>query len=116
MFRCCFFFVTIDIIGRLGVYVLDGNEELKHLLGFLITKETFSNNVIVLVVDMARPWFAMQALTRWSTILEEHINDLNLGDELTALKEKRAISIVLSFFCLFIPLWGSLLSCAFYQS
>ncbi|EDQ91366.1 uncharacterized protein MONBRDRAFT_31584 [Monosiga brevicollis MX1] len=67
---------TEDVVGRLGVYTLDGNIEHAPLLDFVITPESISDLVFVIVVDMTKPWDIMRGLKRWLGVIEEYTASL----------------------------------------
>ncbi len=45
-----------DVIGRVGVYTLDGFEGHSNLLEFVLDKDTVQETAAVIVLDMSRPW------------------------------------------------------------
>lgn len=46
-----------------------------------MTKKNFSDRVIVIVVDMARPWNVVDGLEKWTNALEDYIKSLNIEVE-----------------------------------
>lgn len=65
-----------DVIGRLGVYTLDGSTDHRTLLQFVVSKETLENIVVVIVLDYLRPWTMLQSLEHWMKTLEAHLQSL----------------------------------------
>ena len=63
---------------RCGVWILDGDPYHTGLLRFALTKESFPNSLVVLVVSMEQPWAIMEQLRKWSTILQDHIERLRI--------------------------------------
>ena len=49
---------TTDVIGRLGVYTLDGNEQHKGLLQFVCSEEQLDQTSFVICIDYSKPWCA----------------------------------------------------------
>eukprot|EP00047_Mylnosiga_fluctuans_P015253 m.44694 g.44694 ORF g.44694 m.44694 type:complete len:453 (+) comp5838_c0_seq2:22-1380(+) len=67
-----------DVIGRLGVYTLDGSTDQRALLQFVVNKETLDSLVVVVVVDMLRPWQMLESLDHALKTLEAHVASLNV--------------------------------------
>ncbi|XP_065352686.1 cytoplasmic dynein 1 light intermediate chain 2 isoform X3 [Cloeon dipterum] len=64
---------------RLRVWVLDGDPEHSHLLEFALNEETFPDTMIMFSVSMTSPWAMLDQLQNWATILQDHIDKLNLS-------------------------------------
>ncbi len=72
-----------DVIGRLGVYTLDGSTDQRTLLQFVVNKDTLDSIVVVVVLDTLRPWLMLESLDHWMKALETHVASLgapNLDD------------------------------------
>jgi len=59
--------------------VLDGDPEHSHLLEFALNEETFSDTTIMFTVSMTTPWAMLEQLQNWATLLQDHIDKLNLS-------------------------------------
>nr|XP_018909401.1 PREDICTED: cytoplasmic dynein 1 light intermediate chain 2 isoform X1 [Bemisia tabaci] len=70
-----------DDSTRLSVWVLDGEPSHAHLLKFALSEETFPHTMIMFVVSMTTPWNIMEQLENWATILQDHIDKLNISPE-----------------------------------
>eukprot|EP00048_Salpingoeca_helianthica_P024260 m.30856 g.30856 ORF g.30856 m.30856 type:complete len:446 (-) comp9274_c0_seq2:311-1648(-) len=75
-----------EVITRLGVYTLDNSSDYKSLLPFVMTKENLETFLVVIVLDMSRPWTALQSLDQWLKVLDTHMKSLEAPnlDELRA--------------------------------
>jgi dynein light intermediate chain 1, cytosolic len=61
------------------VWVLDGDPEHSHLLEFALNEETFSDTTLMFTVSMTTPWAMLEQLQNWATLLQDHIDKLNLS-------------------------------------
>lgn len=68
---------------RLGHWILDGDPAHSNLLRFSLTEDNFTDSTILLCVAMTTPWNIMDQLRNWATILQDHIDKLNLSAEKT---------------------------------
>lgn len=76
-----------DVIGRLGVYTLDGCTDHRTLLQFVVNKETLDSLVVMIVLDYQRPWTMLQSFEYWMKTLDSHIGSLGVA-RLDELKQK----------------------------
>ena len=53
-----------DIVERVGIYTLDGDQDHAVLLQSVISKETLADAVVLVVVDLSRPWLIMDSLKK----------------------------------------------------
>lgn len=67
-----------DDSTKLGAWILDG--DLKHvkLMNFALTEANFEHSCCLLVASMSKPWNIMKSLETWATVLEKHIESLNM--------------------------------------
>ena len=77
----------VDVIGRLGIYTLDGCTDHRTLLQFVVHKETLDSTLAMIVLDYQRPWSMLQSLDYWMKTLENHISSLS-SSRLDELKQK----------------------------
>lgn len=61
------------------MWVLDGDPEHSHLLEFALNEETFSDTTLMFTVSMTTPWAMLEQLQNWATLLQDHIDKLNLS-------------------------------------
>ena len=74
--------------ARLNVWILDGDGYHKDLLKYVITPEGIRNIIIVIVVDISKPWTIIDSLEQWTRILREHLHTLKLSaKELNEIEE-----------------------------
>lgn len=78
---------TEDILSRLTVFLLDGNPEFHNLLDYIITPASLSSTLLVVVLDMSKPWTLGRSLERWLQIVYDHISALH-SPQLDELKAK----------------------------
>ena len=70
-----------DVIARLGVWQLEGAVAYGQLLKFAIDKENFNKTVVVIAVDLSKPWDIMASLDKWIELLESNLQGLNVPRE-----------------------------------
>ncbi|XP_040529851.1 cytoplasmic dynein 1 light intermediate chain 2-like isoform X3 [Gallus gallus] len=66
---------------RCNVWILDGDIYSKGLLKFAVSAESLQHTIVIFVVDMSRPWTAMESLEKWAGVLREHIDKLKIPPE-----------------------------------
>ncbi|CAF4111576.1 unnamed protein product, partial [Rotaria sp. Silwood2] len=77
-----------DDTPKLGVWILDGDVACSApLLKFAMKSETLENTVLILVASMTQPWSLLSTLKKWTTLIEEHIDRLQIDP--TRLREMR---------------------------
>lgn len=74
---------------RVGIYTLDGDQDHSVLLQSVLNKETLSDIMVMIVVDLSRPWLVMDSLNKWSRVLADHIETLDADDLLEGLKAEQ---------------------------
>jgi hypothetical protein len=87
------------VLTRLGIYTLDNSSDYKSLLPFVINKENLESFLVVIVLDMSRPWTVLQSLDHWLKVIDTHIKSLDAPnvDELRG-KGVRAYMCMLSLY------------------
>jgi dynein light intermediate chain 1 len=60
--------------------VPDGDGTCTNLLKFALNEQNFENTLIAFVVSMSSPWCIMDSLKKWSTIITDHMNKLNISE------------------------------------
>ncbi|XP_062385010.1 cytoplasmic dynein 1 light intermediate chain 1 isoform X2 [Sardina pilchardus] len=71
----------IDDHARCNAWVLDGDLYHKGLQKFVLSAESLPHSVALLVVDLSRPWLALDSLQKWASVLAEHIDKLRIPPE-----------------------------------
>ncbi|VDM21215.1 unnamed protein product [Hydatigera taeniaeformis] len=66
---------------KLSVWILDGDLEFIPYLKFPLDKRNFANRMVVIVVDMERPWNIMNELEKWANALEDYIKSMDIEVE-----------------------------------
>lgn len=63
---------------KLGAWILDGDLKNTELLNFALSEPNFEHSCCLLVASMSQPWNIMRSLETWSSVLENHIESLNI--------------------------------------
>ncbi|XP_029445268.1 cytoplasmic dynein 1 light intermediate chain 1 isoform X1 [Rhinatrema bivittatum] len=66
---------------RCNVWILDGDLYHKGLIKFAMDASTVKDTLMMLVVDMSRPWTALESLQKWASVVREHIDKLKIPPE-----------------------------------
>lgn len=92
VWKCLFIlmcFVYVDHT-RCNAWVLDGDLYHKGLQGVAVPVDSIGNSLLLITVDMARPWNALDSLQKWAAVAREHIDKLRVPPEtLRELEHKR---------------------------
>ncbi|XP_063778366.1 cytoplasmic dynein 1 light intermediate chain 1 isoform X2 [Pseudophryne corroboree] len=74
---------------RCNVWILDGDLYHKGLLKFAMDGSCAKDTLVMLVVDMSRPWLALDSLQKWASVVREHIDKLKIPpEEMKEMEEK----------------------------
>ncbi|TNN20037.1 Cytoplasmic dynein 1 light intermediate chain 2 [Schistosoma japonicum] len=71
-----------DATANLSVFIVDGNPIQSQLLRYVITVDSFSDQMILIVVSINEPWYIIETLEKWADILNKHIGKLNLSEDM----------------------------------
>lgn len=71
----------IDDHTRCNVWVLDGDLYHKGLQGVAVPVDSIEGTLLVVTVDMSRPWNALDSLQKWGAVAREHIDKLRVPPE-----------------------------------
>uniref|UniRef100_A0A3Q1IZQ9 Dynein light intermediate chain n=1 Tax=Anabas testudineus TaxID=64144 RepID=A0A3Q1IZQ9_ANATE len=71
----------IDDHTRCNAWVLDGDLYHKGLQGVAVPVDSIGNSLLLITVDMARPWNALDSLQKWAAVAREHIDKLRVPPE-----------------------------------
>jgi len=66
---------------RCNAWVLDGDLYHKGLQGVAVPVSAAGDSVLVLTVDMSRPWHALDSLQKWAAVAREHVDKLRVPPE-----------------------------------
>uniref|UniRef100_A0A8C5QPU6 Dynein light intermediate chain n=1 Tax=Leptobrachium leishanense TaxID=445787 RepID=A0A8C5QPU6_9ANUR len=66
---------------RCNVWILDGDLYHKGLLKFAMDASSIRDTLVMLVVDMSRPWLALDSLQKWASVIREHVDKLKIPPE-----------------------------------
>uniref|UniRef100_A0AC11CKK1 Dynein cytoplasmic 1 light intermediate chain 1 n=1 Tax=Ovis aries TaxID=9940 RepID=A0AC11CKK1_SHEEP len=66
---------------RCNVWILDGDPYHKGLLKFSLDAISLKDTLVMLVVDMSKPWTALDSLQKWASVVREHIDKLKVPPE-----------------------------------
>ncbi|XP_004634287.1 cytoplasmic dynein 1 light intermediate chain 1 [Octodon degus] len=66
---------------RCNVWILDGDLYHKGLLKFSLDAISLKDTLVMLVVDMSKPWTALDSLQKWASVVREHVDKLKIPPE-----------------------------------
>lgn len=81
---------------RCNAWVLDGDLYHKGLQGVAVPLDSLSNTLLMITVDMSRPWNALDSLQKWASVAREHIDKLRVAPEMLRELEHRRESHTLT--------------------
>lgn len=74
---------------RCNVWILDGDLYHKGLLKFAMDVGSVRDTLLMLVLDMSRPWLALDSLQKWASVVREHLDKLKIPpEEMKEMEEK----------------------------
>lgn len=79
---------------RCNVWILDGDLYHKGLLKFSLDAGSLKDTLVMLVVDMSKPWTALDSLQKWASVVREHIDKLMHDNLKEYLKKGSYVSIM----------------------
>ncbi|MEQ2170672.1 Cytoplasmic dynein 1 light intermediate chain 1 [Goodea atripinnis] len=105
----------IDDYTRCNAWVLDGDLYHKGLQGVAVPVGSIEDTLLLITVDMSRPWNALDSLQKWAAVAREHIDKLRVAPEkLRELEHKSRVHIMwLAFWDIVVK--GSTLLCVVLQ-
>ncbi|XP_064200713.1 cytoplasmic dynein 1 light intermediate chain 1-like isoform X3 [Anguilla rostrata] len=71
----------IDDHGRCSAWILDGDLYHKGLQKFAVSPDNLADTIVLLVVDMSRPWTALDSLQKWVSVIREYIDKMRISPE-----------------------------------
>uniref|UniRef100_A0A8C9P0E7 Dynein light intermediate chain n=1 Tax=Spermophilus dauricus TaxID=99837 RepID=A0A8C9P0E7_SPEDA len=66
---------------RCNVWILDGDLYHKGLLKFSLDAMSLKDTLVMFVVDMSKPWTALDSLQKWASVVREHVDKLKIPPE-----------------------------------
>lgn len=80
---CCLSNFLLSVVDqtRCNVWILDGDPYHKGLLKFSLDAISLKDTLVMLVVDMSKPWTALDSLQKWASVVREHIDKLKIPPE-----------------------------------
>ncbi|XP_008827458.1 cytoplasmic dynein 1 light intermediate chain 1 [Nannospalax galili] len=66
---------------RCNVWILDGDLYHKGLLKFSLDALSLKDTLVMLVVDLSKPWTALDSLQKWASVVREHVDKLKIPPE-----------------------------------
>lgn len=67
----------------------DGDGTSSSLLKSALNETNFENVMIIFVISMSTPWAMLKSLEKWSQLITDHINKLNIDQkQLAAYRDK----------------------------
>uniref|UniRef100_A0A2R8N9Z5 Dynein light intermediate chain n=1 Tax=Callithrix jacchus TaxID=9483 RepID=A0A2R8N9Z5_CALJA len=76
---------------RCNVWILDGDLYHKGLLKFSLDVISLKDTLVMLVVDMSKPWTALDSLQKWASVVREHVDKLKIPPEEMKQMEQKLI-------------------------
>ncbi|XP_076865626.1 cytoplasmic dynein 1 light intermediate chain 1 isoform X4 [Brachyhypopomus gauderio] len=67
--------------ARCNAWVLDGDLYHKGLQKFAMLPENLADSLAVFVVDLSRPWLAMDSLQKWASVVRDYLDRLRVPPE-----------------------------------
>ena len=64
-----------EVIGKLNVWIMNDFIDKEKILT-LLKPENILNSIILIMVDLSRPWLIKQSLIKWVNFVKEIFNDL----------------------------------------
>ncbi|XP_062343283.1 cytoplasmic dynein 1 light intermediate chain 1 isoform X2 [Osmerus eperlanus] len=81
----------IDDQTRCNAWVLDGDLYHKGLQGVAVPVEAVGDSLLLITLDMSRPWNALDSLQKWAAVAREHIDKLRVTPETLRELEHRLV-------------------------
>ncbi|XP_036371891.1 cytoplasmic dynein 1 light intermediate chain 1 isoform X1 [Megalops cyprinoides] len=81
----------VDDQARCNAWILDGDLFHKGLQKFAVSSENLVDTVVLLVVDMSRPWIALDSLQKWASVVRDYIDKLRVPPEEMRDMEQRLV-------------------------
>ncbi|XP_051526664.1 cytoplasmic dynein 1 light intermediate chain 1-like isoform X7 [Myxocyprinus asiaticus] len=77
--------------ARCNAWVLDGDLYHKGLQKFALSTENLADSLILFVVDLSRPWLALDSLQKWGSVVRDYLDKLRVPPETMRELEHRLV-------------------------
>lgn len=67
--------------ARCNAWVLDGDLYHKGLQKFAISMDNLEDSLVLFVVDLSRPWLALDSLQKWGSVVRDFVDKLRVPPE-----------------------------------
>ncbi|XP_062868012.1 cytoplasmic dynein 1 light intermediate chain 1 isoform X2 [Trichomycterus rosablanca] len=81
----------IDDQARCNAWVLDGDLYHKGLQKFALCTGNLADSLALLVVDLSRPWLALDSLHKWTSVLRDYLDKLRVPPDTMRELEHRLV-------------------------
>ncbi|RXN26320.1 cytoplasmic dynein 1 light intermediate chain 1-like isoform X1 [Labeo rohita] len=81
----------IDDHARCNAWVLDGDLYHKGLQKFAVSTENLEDSLVLFVVDLSRPWLALDSLQKWGSVVRDFVDKLRVPPETMRELEHRLV-------------------------
>uniref|UniRef100_A0A8B9HEG1 Dynein light intermediate chain n=1 Tax=Astyanax mexicanus TaxID=7994 RepID=A0A8B9HEG1_ASTMX len=81
----------VDDHARCNAWVLDGDLYHKGLQKFALSVENLSDSLVLFVVDLSRPWLALDSLQKWASVVRDYLDKLRVPPETLRELEHRLV-------------------------
>ncbi|KAA0710277.1 Cytoplasmic dynein 1 light intermediate chain 2 [Triplophysa tibetana] len=81
----------IDDHARCNAWVLDGDLYHKGLQKFAVSTENLADSLVLFVVDLSRPWLALDSLQKWGSVVRDYLDKLRVPPETMRELEHRLV-------------------------
>ncbi|XP_071507697.1 cytoplasmic dynein 1 light intermediate chain 2-like [Diadema antillarum] len=80
-----------DDTTRCGVWILSGENEHEDLLRYALRADNLEHTLVIIAVDMSRPWQVMDSLQKWTQVIRRHVDSLRIPPEQLRELEQRLV-------------------------
>uniref|UniRef100_A0A672SFJ3 Dynein light intermediate chain n=1 Tax=Sinocyclocheilus grahami TaxID=75366 RepID=A0A672SFJ3_SINGR len=77
--------------ARCNAWVLDGDLYHKGLQKFAVSTENLEDSLVLFVVDLSRPWLALDSLQKWGSVVRDFVDKLRVPPETMRELEHRLV-------------------------
>uniref|UniRef100_A0A4W4DSJ5 Dynein light intermediate chain n=1 Tax=Electrophorus electricus TaxID=8005 RepID=A0A4W4DSJ5_ELEEL len=81
----------VDDHTRCNAWVLDGDLYHKGLQKFALSVENLADSLALFVVDLSRPWLALESLQKWASVVRDYLDKLRVPPETMREMEHRLV-------------------------
>lgn len=81
-----------EITARIGLWTLEDEEVANELLQLALNRNNVAESIILVTLDMSKPWELVNSLTKWLRLIRNHLTTLFADmtvEEVDDLKNKR---------------------------